>query len=174
MRHHHHHHSGHHHHHHHSGHHHHHHHSGHHHHHHHSGRQQRNAFVAPMDSRGNVMVVRDRRSGKWMLPGGRVESGETSAQGAVREMWEETGNKIGGPLRRVERLRPGSRSDRLRRFHRRSHKNETADHGFVNPYKRRLVVKDHRGRKKDVNPVSFRRGTVSHLWSLKRRRSGSR
>lgn len=143
-----------------------------------SGR--RNAFVASRNARGHVMVVRDRHTGRWMLPGGRVNSWETSAQGARREMGEETGNSPGASLRRVgrsrsgttlyeTRLRPGSHSDRVRRFHRRSHRNETSDYGFVDPRRNRLVVTDHGGRVKDANPVSFRKGTVSHLRSLNRR-----
>ena len=130
------------------------------------------------------MVVQDRRTGKWMLPGGRVERGETSERGARREMWEETGNRPDTSLRHVTsrdgtalyetRLRPGSRSDRNRRFHRRTDRRETSDYGFVNVNNNRLVVTDHRGRVKDANPVSFRHGTVSHLRSLGKRRSASR
>ena len=144
------------------------------HHHHH---QRRNAFVAARNVRGDVMVVQDRRTGKWMLPGGRVERGESSERGAVREMWEETGNHPSEFLRHVQsrngtslyetRLRPGSRSDRMRRFHRRPDKHETADYGFVNVRGPKFVVTDHRGRVKNSNPVSFRHGTVSHLSSLR-------
>ena len=146
-----------------------------------SHRSRRNAFVASKNSRGHVMVVRDRRSGRWMLPGGMVNPGESSARGARREMWEETGNATHGPLHRVvrqggttlyqTRLRRGSHSDRNRRFHRRSHKNETSDYGFVDVKQKKLVVTDHGGKVKDVNPVSFRRGTASHLKSLRKRSS---
>ncbi|MFJ2365944.1 NUDIX hydrolase [Pseudomonas sp. NPDC087697] len=37
-----------------------------------------------------ILYVRKQKS-KWALPGGRVESGETPAQAAVRELCEETG-----------------------------------------------------------------------------------
>ena len=34
------------------------------------------------------------RSGFWAIPGGFMERGETVAQGAVRELWEETGVRL--------------------------------------------------------------------------------
>jgi 8-oxo-dGTP diphosphatase len=41
-----------------------------------------------------LLLIRRRRSpsrGRWSLPGGRVESGETAQQALVREVAEETG-----------------------------------------------------------------------------------
>lgn len=39
------------------------------------------------------------RSGFWTLPAGFMENGETTAEGAVRETWEEAGARVAiGPL----------------------------------------------------------------------------
>ncbi len=47
--------------------------------------------VALRDSDGRVLLGRHAEHGKWLLPGGAVEPGETPADAAVREMREETG-----------------------------------------------------------------------------------
>ena len=36
----------------------------------------------------------DPRAGFWAIPGGFMEGGETTAEGAVRELWEETGIRL--------------------------------------------------------------------------------
>jgi 8-oxo-dGTP diphosphatase len=41
--------------------------------------------------RGDVLLVRDRRRGRWELPGGVIEQGESPRAAAVRELAEETG-----------------------------------------------------------------------------------
>ena len=57
-----------------------------------------NLFVT--DDAGRVLVVRTTYLGPhWMLPGGRVERGETAHGAAERETLEETGIEV-----RVERL----------------------------------------------------------------------
>jgi ADP-ribose pyrophosphatase YjhB (NUDIX family) len=48
-----------------------------------------NAFVT--DAEGRILVVKPTYSREWMLPGGRVERGETPHGAAVRETREETG-----------------------------------------------------------------------------------
>lgn len=49
---------------------------------------------------GAVLTVRKRGTRAWMLPGGKPEGGETAAECAVREVFEELGVEI--PLDRIE------------------------------------------------------------------------
>jgi ADP-ribose pyrophosphatase YjhB (NUDIX family) len=58
-----------------------------------SGRYGRveGANVYAIDADGRILVVRPTYALEWMLPGGRVERGETPHEAAVREVREETG-----------------------------------------------------------------------------------
>jgi 8-oxo-dGTP pyrophosphatase MutT (NUDIX family) len=47
--------------------------------------------VAIRDAGGRVLLARHVEGNRWLLPGGGVEPGETPADAAVREAWEETG-----------------------------------------------------------------------------------
>jgi 8-oxo-dGTP pyrophosphatase MutT (NUDIX family) len=47
--------------------------------------------VAIRDAGGRVLLARHVEGDRWLLPGGGVEPGETPADAAVREAWEETG-----------------------------------------------------------------------------------
>ncbi len=54
------------------------------------------------DAAGRLLLVRrahDPHRGRWSLPGGRVERGETAEQAVVREVREETGLEVEvGPI----------------------------------------------------------------------------
>ena len=63
-------------------------------------RRTEGAHVLVTDDVGRVLVVRTTYLGPgWMLPGGRVERGETPHAAAAREVLEETGMRV-----RVDRL----------------------------------------------------------------------
>jgi 8-oxo-dGTP pyrophosphatase MutT (NUDIX family) len=47
--------------------------------------------VAVRDADGRVLLARHAEGNRWLLPGGAIEPGETPADAAVREAWEETG-----------------------------------------------------------------------------------
>lgn len=49
------------------------------------------ADAAIVDDRGLMLLIRRADNGRWALPGGFLEVGETPAQGAVREAREESG-----------------------------------------------------------------------------------
>jgi 8-oxo-dGTP pyrophosphatase MutT (NUDIX family) len=49
--------------------------------------------------REKVLLTQRVDNGRWCLPGGQVESGESVAEACEREVWEETGLKV-----RVTRL----------------------------------------------------------------------
>jgi ADP-ribose pyrophosphatase YjhB (NUDIX family) len=49
------------------------------------------ANVLVTDAGGHILAVRPTYTREWMLPGGRVERGETPHAAAVRETGEETG-----------------------------------------------------------------------------------
>ena len=47
-----------------------------------------------VSSENTLLLVKGRRSGKWSFPKGHIESGETSLDCALRELYEETGVKL--------------------------------------------------------------------------------
>lgn len=64
------------------------------------------------DDRGRLLLVRrgqEPERGRWSVPGGRVEPGETGQEAAVREVLEETGVRVvvTGFAGHVERPAPG-------------------------------------------------------------------
>ena len=61
---------------------------------------------------GRILLIRrghEPEAGRWSLPGGRIEAGESDEQALVREVREETGLEVApGPLiGAVDRPRPG-------------------------------------------------------------------
>ena len=49
------------------------------------------AEAAIIDDAGRILLIRRADNGRWAMPGGALEVGETPAEGAVREALEETG-----------------------------------------------------------------------------------
>jgi ADP-ribose pyrophosphatase YjhB (NUDIX family) len=52
------------------------------------------ADAAVFDGDGRILLIRRKDNGLWAMPGGALEIGETPAEGACREAWEETGLKV--------------------------------------------------------------------------------
>lgn len=46
------------------------------------------------DADHRVLLVRERSDGRWALPGGYVDVGDSPAEAAVRETWEEAGIRV--------------------------------------------------------------------------------
>lgn len=46
------------------------------------------------DAARRVLLVRERGSAEWHLPGGTIDPGERPADAVVREAWEETGLRV--------------------------------------------------------------------------------
>jgi len=47
--------------------------------------------AAVIDDRGRILLIQRADNGKWAMPGGALEVGETPAEGVLREALEETG-----------------------------------------------------------------------------------
>jgi 8-oxo-dGTP diphosphatase len=59
-----------------------------------AGRVVPSVFVAVQAPDGSLLLVRRCDSGRWELPGGRVDVGENACETAVREVAEETGLQV--------------------------------------------------------------------------------
>ena len=46
------------------------------------------------EKREKVLLTQRVDNGRWCLPGGHMESGESAAEACEREVWEETGLKV--------------------------------------------------------------------------------
>lgn len=143
------------------------------------------SFVTPHTPRGNrVMVVQNKRTGEWMIPGGMVDRGEQSHDAARREMQEETGWTASMPLRKVSEklvhrgrvslfttsMSPSdlqSHTHRIRQFHKRSHPHETCDYGFVDlRASDKFQVTSYSGMPKPHS--QFRPGSIDHLSQVRK------
>ena len=61
-----------------------------------------------VDSKGNVLLVRGRRSQKWSFPKGHGKGSETDLECARRELREETGLQVDPSYVSVHKLRGGT------------------------------------------------------------------
>jgi 8-oxo-dGTP diphosphatase len=60
------------------------------------------------DERGRVLLVRRADDGRWAMPGGWVDPGETPEQAVVREVAEETGLRVSAPRLLHTKQQPAS------------------------------------------------------------------
>jgi 8-oxo-dGTP diphosphatase len=60
------------------------------------------------DALGRVLLVRRADDGRWAMPGGWVDPGETPEQAVVREVAEETGLRVSAPRLLHTKQRPAS------------------------------------------------------------------
>ncbi len=47
-----------------------------------------------LDSTGKILLIRRADNGRWAVPGGYMEPGESVTEACVREVWEETGIRV--------------------------------------------------------------------------------
>jgi 8-oxo-dGTP pyrophosphatase MutT (NUDIX family) len=52
------------------------------------------AEAAVVDAQGSVLLIQRADDGDWALPGGACDTGETPAEAAAREVWEESGYQV--------------------------------------------------------------------------------
>ena len=63
------------------------------------GRIRLGCSAAIFDDQGRVLLTKRKDNGKWCLPSGGMDPGESVAEACEREVWEETGLRV-----RVKRL----------------------------------------------------------------------
>lgn len=143
----------------------------------------KNAFVAIIwrnKQPAKVFVVRDKKTGKWMLPGGKIDRGETPKQAAMRELKEESGydakymdnftqvdSKNETVLFKTEFSFPDDKRMRTQIFYTRGQIHgiawvqETDDYGWAQRATGGFKIVDYGGNMKATQ--RFRGGTISHL-----------
>lgn len=57
----------------------------------HSLLQMPSVTILAFDKSGSLLLVKNRDTNLWVVPGGAIEPCEAPSDAAVREMWEETG-----------------------------------------------------------------------------------
>ena len=73
-----------------------------------NARRREGADALVRDARGRVLLVRRADDGRWAMPGGWVDPGETPEQAVVREVAEETGLRVSAPRLLHAKQRPAS------------------------------------------------------------------
>jgi len=53
--------------------------------------QMPSVTIVTLNDKGKILLMHHRDTDTWVAPGGSIEPGETPADAAVREMYEETG-----------------------------------------------------------------------------------
>jgi ADP-ribose pyrophosphatase YjhB (NUDIX family) len=70
---------------------------------------------AVINADGKLLMVRERRDDGWTLPGGWADVGDLPAEGAEREVWEESGYQV--KARRLVGVYDANRSGEMRFSH---------------------------------------------------------
>jgi ADP-ribose pyrophosphatase YjhB (NUDIX family) len=64
---------------------------------------------------GEILLVREKIDGGWTMPGGWADVGDSPAQGAEREVWEESGFRV--RARKVIGVYDANRAEPLELYH---------------------------------------------------------
>jgi ADP-ribose pyrophosphatase YjhB (NUDIX family) len=64
---------------------------------------------------GKILLVREKMDGGWTMPGGWADVGDSPAQGAEREVWEESGFRV--RARKVVGVYDANRAEPMELYH---------------------------------------------------------
>lgn len=124
---------------------------------------------------GRVLVVQDRKTNEWTLPGGCTKIGEEPSKACCRVLHAESGYKTSLVTLRDKDKDCGlfyygetdfgslGRAERIRIFKGRADQEETQDYGFARYKHGKVHVQDYSGNLKNDQKIKRGRGVSTHI-----------